>query len=483
MPTTKLILQQPYRVTPKSDKTKTPPSGEGARNSKKKKPLNPNKTRLYCFFILDRDHIVKIKTEYVILPEEWDFRTQQKKEIKGNEVGTPEANEKIKRFNKELQQLKEDIEEVYKNTIKAHPDMPFSQVSTILKDYGKKKEVPFAENDKDFFGYLDDYMLALEGSVSPRTVAKFKSVKLSLQAFVKENKKYSLLTFSMIDHSFKDAYVKFLHKQPARGRMKTRPEGLQTGVLINTEAKYIECIKGFCKWAQERKFNKYSTYIEFKPITSANKKRQKKKHDIVTLTLAELKQFYAHDFSDSPTLDHVRDLWCFGAFTLQRWSDIERFDKSQLEGEVWSFESYKTKKKTDIYLVGYSAPALDILKKYDFKLPVISLAKFNLYLKDAAKAAGITKETAIMRYVGPDEIPISNPKYKFLGSHSARRTGVSILLNDFNMNPIHVMSLTGHTDLETLSAYIKEDPDARRKAVGNTKRIDDLMTIVKQEAV
>lgn len=422
--------------------------------------------------IFDRDHIVKIKTEWKILPKQWDFQKQGKKGAGATE------------FNQELEALKTDIYDKYKAVLKKHPDMPFTQLSQILKDYGKTKEIPILKTDKDFFGYLDEYMIYLQGEVSPRTIQKFNSVKKSLQAFIEETPRYRNLTFSMVDHGFKDAYVRYLRNQPARGKQKNRPEGMQQGLLINTEMKYIECLKSFLKWAEARNYNLYTTYQKFEAVTAANRKRKKQKDDIVTLTLPELQKFYAHDFSDKPSLDRVRDSFCFGAFTLQRWSDIERFDKSQLDGDVWELTPYKTKNKSiRINLLGYSASALDILKKYDYQLPIISLAKFNLYLKNAARIAGITKEVKITRYVGAEEVPITKPKCDFLGSHSARRSGVSILLNDYNMNPIHVMAITAHSDLTTLQAYAKGDPDSARKAAEKTRKINEIMTVVKSEAV
>jgi integrase len=367
--------------------------------------------------------------------------------------------------------------------------MPFTQIAKTLKEYGKTKEIPFLSNDKDFLGYLDDYMISLKGEVSDNTIKKFVSIKNSLTEFIKANEKYKSLTFSMIDHTFKDAYVKFLHNQPARGRMKTRPEGLQKGVLLNTQAKYIECLKGFCKWAEERNFNRYSTYKEFKSIAEASKKNKAKKNDIVTLTLGELRQFYTFDFKSKTDLsfekqqiyERVRDLFCIGAFTTARWSDIERFDKSQIEGNVWTFEAFKTKKKTVIDLVGYFGTALDIFKKYDYKLPVISLAKVNLYLKQAAEVAGITSQSKKMRYVGSKPIKIEKLKCKFLSTHDARRTAISILLNDYNFPISHLMQITGHVDIKTLQVYVNPDRESRKTAANKTTSIFEPLAIVKSK--
>lgn len=469
MATVKFLLKQPYKQLFKKNNVEPSSQDENAGNGKKRaKILNPSETRLYCVLIIDRDHVIKVKTEYKITPKEWDFSKQIKKE---NLAGAIE-------FNAELATYKKDIEKEYKNIIKEHPDMTFYQVAESLKNFGKVKEKPFLKNEKDFFGVLDEYIAFLEGEVAPGTIKKYTTLKLSLQDFISENRRYTNLSFSMINHSFKDAYVKYLRERKPKGRQKTRPEGFQKGLLNDTIGKYIETLKTFCGWASEpgRDYNKFNYYEKFK-VSSANRKREKQEKDIVTLTLPELKQFYLHDFSNDPCHERVRDLFCFGAFTGQRWSDIERFEKDQLNGDVWTFTAYKTKKETEIDLIGYSAPALDILRKYNYELPKISLVKFNKYLKDAGATAGINSMVKIRRYVGSKEIEITRPKHKFLSSHSARKTAVSILLNDFNTPVTHVLEMTGHSDLKTLQKYINKDREARREAMRKTKAVTEIMAV------
>jgi integrase len=269
-----------------------------------------------------------------------------------------------------------------------------------------------------------------------------------------------------------------MRKQEPRGRQKTRPEDFQKGLLLDIQVKYIKSLKIFFKYAEERGYNRYTKYKDFQSVTKADQKRKKSDHEIVTLTLSELKQFYTHDFSDNPHLERVRDLFCFGCFTGQRWGDFSNFDKSQLQDDVWTFISDRTKRETQIDLTGYVAPALDILKKYNYQLPKITPQKLNDYLKDAAEEAGINEPTKIIRYVGVNEIIIIKPKSQFLSSHSARRTCVSILLNDFNLSVVHAMGITGHTDIKTLQKYINKDREARGEAIGKTKAVNEVMLTV-----
>jgi integrase len=481
MATIKFLLQKPY----KERKTQTAKGGVSTEKSPSKKtvrPLNPLETRLYLVLIVDHDHVVRVKTEHKIYPEQWDFKTQLKKGVKGNAAGTTELNKEIEEFNEGLQKLKKDTLEEYRKMVKQFPDMPFSHVAQILKDYGKNKEIPFSDNDKDFLQRLDEYISTMEGELTAGTLKKFVTLKNSLIEFGKQNKKYAKLSFSMIDEGFRSSYVKYLRSQKPRGRQKTRPEDDQNGLLTDTVGKYIESVKTFCKWAERNKYHTNKEYLDLPIFTKADKKRKKQDSDIVTMTLAELKQFYNYKFTEDSTFDHVRDLFCFEAFTGQRWGDVIKFDERELQGNVWVLTNQKTNKEVSIDLVGYAAPALEILKKYNFELPVISNQKFNLYIKKAGEEAEINTPVRLTRYVGIKQIILEGPKYEFLHSHVARATCVSILLNNFNINPIHVMEITNHSDLKTLQKYIKKDRNARKEAISKTKSINEPLTIVKQKA-
>lgn len=452
MPTVKLLLASPY------EKTKT-----GT-----KKPAE-KETRIYAYLILSRDEIVKIKTEHVIKPTEWDFDKQLKKERLAGAI----------EFNRRLITLKDEILDKYHELKEDPAQYTFEHISQLMKEFGKAKENPFISRKKSFFDVLDEFIKAQENRLAPRTIQKFNTLKTTLEEFAEANPKYQLLTFSMINHSFMDDFISHLRVRKPRGRQKTRPEGEQDGLLTDTTGKYVENLKSFLKWAEERGYNKNLTYREFKMFSSADKKRIKRKNDIVTLTAQELRDLYTHEFPLGSTLDRVRDLFCFGCYTGQRWGDISRFKKSDLDGDVWTFVTDKTKEEISVDLVGYAAPALDILKKYEYKLPQISLQKFNDYIKKAAEAAGINTPTTLTRYVGSKEIKITNPKHEFIGSHCARRTCVSLLLNVYNMPITAVMEITGHSDLKTLQKYINPDRAARREKMAKTVPVTEPLTIKK----
>ena len=101
------------------------------------------------------------------------------------------------------------------------------------------------------------------------------------------------------------------------------------------------------------------------------------------------------------------------------------------EGKYVIFDR-RQKTNEDYYIVLLS-PAMDILRRYNFRLPLLSNQRYNNYIKVAASYAHIGKE---------------------LSSHAARHTFAVFALN--NGVPIEVVSkMLGHTNIKTTQLYAK----------------------------
>ena len=77
-----------------------------------------------------------------------------------------------------------------------------------------------------------------------------------------------------------------------------------------------------------------------------------------------------------------------------------------------------------------------------------------------------------MRYSGNTKIEKSEPKCKFMSSHMARRSAVTILL-EANVPPTTIMKLTGHKDLKILMKYENPGEDALVRALSKISWIWD----------
>src|SRR5690606_30659444 len=134
--------------------------------------------------------------------------------------------------------------------------------------------------------------------------------------------------------------------------------------------------------------------------------KKKAHNEIVVLTETELTRIYELDLGGRPTLERVRDLFCFACFTGQRFSDILRFSAADFKDNKWIFLSAKTKKKVTVPCEGFIINGLEILKKYDIGMPKTSGQKFNDYIKEVGNLAEIDDPVKITRFSGKKEIII-----------------------------------------------------------------------------
>ncbi|RZK18616.1 MAG: site-specific integrase, partial [Flavobacterium sp.] len=96
--------------------------------------------------------------------------------------------------------------------------------------------------------------------------------------------------------------------------------------------------------------------------------------------------------------------------------------------------------------------------------------KMNDYIKDIGMQAGIDSPVILTKYKGATKIEKSEPKFKFLSSHSARRTFVTLSLEK-GMRPEVVMSITGHKDYATFKKYIKLTENVKLAEMNNAWNI------------
>ena len=153
------------------------------------------------------------------------------------------------------------------------------------------------------------------------------------------------------------------------------------------------------------------------------------------LTPAEFHRFEKCTI-DSEHLAKVRDLFVFQTYTCMSYSDLAAFDYRQCENMDGKMVYRSSRVKTDQpFTIVLLKPALVILQRYNYKLPIISNVKYNDYLKAAVKYAKIDKRVT---------------------THWARHTGATMLVNEADA-PMHVVQhILGHASIrETERTYAK----------------------------
>jgi len=299
---------------------------------------------------------------------------------------------------------------------------------TITPEYVKSEFLKSSNQDIEntFFPLFDQYLKASE---STKVWGTIKNYKNALHYF-NEYSDHTGFEFAFEDLTlaFYDAFNEYLITEKKLSN--------------NTIGRVIKILKTFLNWTFE---NDYQTNLEYKKF-----KIIEEKIEIIYITDNELKTIFSLDISYEP-LARARDLFCFGCFTGLRFSDIAEIGKSNIEDDAIQIRTQKTK---DLLTIPLLPQAKQILEKYDYQLPILSNQKLNKHLKTLGKKAKINQLISIQRYRGASRIDQKIPKHDLITTHTARRTFITLSLEK-GIRPEVVMSITGHKDFKSFSAYIK----------------------------
>lgn len=189
---------------------------------------------------------------------------------------------------------------------------------------------------------------------------------------------------------------------------------------------YHKQLKVAVRSAVEQGFLKENPYNKIHFALGKNKERQPLTEDELSLVMnAKL-----------PAVEErVRDLFVFSCYTGLAYADVKSFDyKTMVEQHGEDYYIVGKRQKTDnSFYTPLLPPALKILEKYKYELPVISNQKANQYLHLIEKHLGLTKP---------------------LTFHVARHTFATLLLN-MDVPIEHVQRMLGHSNLKTTLIYAK----------------------------
>ena len=167
-------------------------------------------------------------------------------------------------------------------------------------------------------------------------------------------------------------------------------------------------------------------------IVSVTRGKSKERQPLLE---TELKRMRDADFEDNVKLERVRDLFIFSAYTGLAFCDTQAFDYKSMtvqEGNMTFIDGSRIKTDTQ-YFTPILAPAMEVLKKYDFHLPKISNQKANDYL-----------------HLIQAQLNIKKP----LTFHVARHSFATLALaHDVPIE--NVARMLGHEDIRTTQIYAK----------------------------
>jgi len=376
-----------------------------------REPKSDKKTPI-VLFVTGEGNTRKIKTQQSIEPKYWDFKKQQ---VKQAFTGSVELNTFLTAYKLKAQ--------------KAYSQSLSESVSPSAQYLRDKVEISSAPK-KQMIDHFQAYKDAMSSTREANTVKKIVSTINHLKNF--QESQAAFRSFDTINQIFYDQFLEYLNKQ--------------AGLNNNTAYKYIRVLKTFLQWSFDRELTNNTAFRRFKtkefPV------------DVIHLNESELFTICNLDLSFNKTLALVRDAFCFGCFTGQRFSDIHTINWQDIKGNTWTLHTKKTKEQIEVPLNSY---ALSILKKYkDSPTPLhhLSNQKTNQYLKEIAKKAELNESIKIVDYIGNKKIERLFQKHELITTHVARKTFVTLSLEK-GMRPETVMEITGHKDFRTLKRYIK----------------------------
>ena len=181
----------------------------------------------------------------------------------------------------------------------------------------------------------------------------------------------------------------------------------------------------------------------------------------VYLTQSQLDRLYFLDLTHRPTWANVRDIFLVGCYTAQRVSDYLRISSEMIvERDGGQYIELIQKKGVNPVAIPVNPVVAEILERHGGKLPRLANSAdaaatiLNREIKPICKAAGITERHVASVTEQGSSVERSGPKWEFVKSHTARRTGITLMyLGGMDIKKIALVS--GHRELKQLDKYIK----------------------------
>ena len=261
------------------------------------------------------------------------------------------------------------------------------------------------------------------------------------------------LTFENIDLKFWPEFVKYSYELRSNFFEPDSTEKKLRVLQPNTLAKYRNVLISFLNWATDREYYSGTKHSKFRA--------SERNIDIIYLTEEDLDKLYFHKF-ENKTLDRVRDVFCLGCYTGLRYSDLNTLTKDHIQNGMIRKTLIKVPKLVEIPILPMTQ---DILDKYSYSfksLPNYSDVKLNYYIKKCCEEAKIKQPFTISKYPGNKRIDITEPKYKFIVVHTARKTFIN-LAHKYNMPESLIMDIVGHSEYNTFMKYRKYEPEKKKE--------------------
>ena len=388
-----------------------------------------NPANIYVNLSVSRGRIFRRKTGYLIDPDDWSEANNLPKQ----------NDEENKRLGARLQKMGAFlIEEL--NTLTTGGGEPSGDwLETKIDAFNGKKRQTDADKLLNYFQkFIDDlpYKDFPNGKkgAKPTTIGKYSALKNKIEDYQRYTKKTYFI--KDVNPAFRNDLLKYFREVLLLGP--------------NTAGRYIKFLKTVCLDAQ---YNGMEVSHQLKRVRGFTEKADK-----IYLTFDELEAIEGATFT-RPALDNARDWLLIGCYIGQRVSDLLALTSANIVTraglELIELVQVKTGKHVSI---PFHPKVKEIIERYGGNFPYrISDQKFNEYIKEVAKLAGITQPVKGGKVVEISKgvfrkVHDTYPKYELVTSHVCRR---SFATNFYGELPTALLiSITAHSTEQQFLQYI-----------------------------
>ena len=214
------------------------------------------------------------------------------------------------------------------------------------------------------------------------------------------------------------------------------------GCSINYKGAIISKLKVVMNEGYKQKYHKNEDFRQFKRMSEVP--------ETIALSKDELDKLWSCE-ELTQMEQKARDLFFIGVYCVARWEDYSRISSDNISGGTINYEQKKTGKTV---ILPVSPRLVECLRRNGGIAPQLSQQKFNEAIKRCCKKIGMTDKLHISRSSGSARISEAKERWSMVSSHTARRTGCSLLY--LSGVPIkRCMMVSGHSTERVFLSYIK----------------------------
>lgn len=395
------------------------------------------------FFRFKQGNQFDIKTSTGLQVPKGRWSDTKQEILATKEIHYKELNVKLKEFQAFIRKEYEDTK-LSDTTVLINSKWLKENISVFFNRETEDEKI----NEKLFFtNFIDSFIEEAKtkrtkrgAPVKSRTIQYYNTALNKITAF--ESFISAKLKLNEINLSFHEKFIDYLENE----------EHLND----NTIGGFIDTVKQFCANADKKEITVCKDYKLTEFYSPSNKTKD------IYLKDSEINEIFNTKF-EQDYLDNSRDWFIIGLRTGFRVSDLLQLTKDNIQDGF----IYKTTLKTEFpVIIPIHEQVQDILDKRKGEFPrKISDQKFNLYIKEVAKIAGLTEHTEgakMVSSVDSKKKKISRkkfgiyPKYELVSSHSCRRSFATNLYG--KIDTLTIMKITGHNSEKVFLDYIKITP-------------------------